>query len=130
MKKELICTACPRGCHLTVERSDSDHLSGKDGVAVTGNMCPKGTAYGKQEMICPMRILTTTVACTVNGMRRLPVKTGAEVPLADIQLYRNEIRHFIVDKRTGYGDILGTICIEKYPDVKISVIATASTEEV
>ena len=40
--KEVICICCPRGCHLQVDPQ-------KD-YNVTGNACPNGAAYGREEL--------------------------------------------------------------------------------
>ena len=53
---ELICITCPKGCHLTVDE--------ENGFAVTGNACPRGEAYGKNELQHPVRVVTSTVRLT------------------------------------------------------------------
>ena len=40
--KNVICITCPKGCHLTVDE--------ENGFAVTGNSCPRGAEYGKNEL--------------------------------------------------------------------------------
>lgn len=69
--KEFICTVCPRGCHLKVDETT---------LTVTGNSCPKGAEYGKNEAVNPVRTLTTTVAITGGIHNRLPVRTDKPVP--------------------------------------------------
>ncbi len=71
--KELICIICPRGCHLTVDKTAAD-------ITVTGNACPRGAAYGKKEVTSPARVITSTVKVEGASHRRLPVKTNGEVP--------------------------------------------------
>ncbi len=39
--KEVICICCPCGCHLQVD-PENDYN-------VTGNACPNGAAYGREE---------------------------------------------------------------------------------
>ena len=51
--KEVICTCCPQGCHLQVDEAND--------YKVTGNGCPNGIAYGKEELTHPTRIITSTV---------------------------------------------------------------------
>ena len=51
--KEVICTCCPKGCHLQVDEAND--------YKVTGNGCPNGIAYGKEELTHPTRIITSTV---------------------------------------------------------------------
>ncbi len=70
--KELVCIVCPRGCRLQVDEDN--------GYAVTGNSCPRGAEYGKNELQHPTRVLTTTVRVTGGVHRRLPVKTSTAIP--------------------------------------------------
>ncbi len=68
---ELTCIRCPIGCSLTVTKN-------ADGtVTVTGNNCPRGAEYGKQEMLEPKRTITS-VKKIKNGT--LSVKTNKAVP--------------------------------------------------
>lgn len=70
--KELICIVCPRGCHLSV---DEEH-----GYAVSGNRCKRGEEYGRQELISPMRVITSTVRISGAACVRCPVKTDRAIP--------------------------------------------------
>ena len=133
MTKELICIACPRGCALTVTIDDTTNI-----IEVSGNSCPKGISYGKQEVLCPMRTLTTTVACKPtrhNGETtgfgepefiRLPVKTGCEIPLEEMTSMIEKIRTIIASAPVRYGDCLAQLTTEN--GTKIPILACASTE--
>ncbi len=133
MTKELICIACPRGCALTVTIDDATNI-----IEVSGNSCPKGISYGKQEVLCPMRTLTTTVACRSarhNGKMtgfgepefiRLPVKTGCEIPLEEMTSMIEKIRAITASAPVRYGDCLAQLTTEN--GTKIPIIACASTE--
>ncbi len=70
--KELICIVCPKGCHMKVDEDN--------GYTVTGNGCPRGGEYGKTELTCPTRVVTSTVRCTGGAYPRCPVKTAGAVP--------------------------------------------------
>lgn len=70
--KNLICITCPRGCHLTVDE--------ENGFAVTGNSCPRGAEYGKNELQHPVRVVTSTVRIEGAAGARLPVKTDRPLP--------------------------------------------------
>ena len=70
--KEVICTCCPQGCHLQVDEAN--------GYKVTGNGCPNGIAYGKEELTHPTRIITSTVRIAGGLYPRCPVKTAQPVP--------------------------------------------------
>ena len=70
--RELVCIVCPRGCRLRVDE--------ENGCAVTGNSCPRGAEYGKNEVSNPTRVLTSTVRLSGGRYRRCPVKTESAVP--------------------------------------------------
>ena len=69
MKTELTCIVCPRGCHLTVDEN----------LNVTGNSCPRGAEYGKQEVTDPRRTVTSTVKCDSVDFAVCPVKTKGDI---------------------------------------------------
>ena len=71
MKKELICISCPLGCHLTVD---------VDNKTVTGNTCKGGEVYGLNEVINPVRVITSTVKIEGARLPVLPVKTNGAIP--------------------------------------------------
>ena len=70
--KNVICITCPKGCHLTVDE--------ENGFAVTGNSCPRGAEYGKNELQHPVRVVTATVRIEGAAGPRLPVKTDRPLP--------------------------------------------------
>lgn len=70
--RELVCITRPRGCRLTV---DEEH-----DCAVTGNACPRGAAYGRSEVLHPVRTVTSTVRIRDAAIPRLPVKTDRPLP--------------------------------------------------
>lgn len=69
MIRELICIRCPRGCHLKVDEQ----------LNVEGNLCPRGQAYGKQEVSDPRRILTSTCRIDSSKVRVVAVKTASDI---------------------------------------------------
>ena len=68
----IICITCPKGCHLSVDE--------ENGYAVTGNSCPRGAEYGKNELLHPVRVVTSTVRIDGAMLPRLPVKTDRPLP--------------------------------------------------
>ena len=74
MKKEIICTVCPRGCHIMVE-------GGKEAVAsAAGYGCKRGLEYATAEFTHPVRILTTTVKMAGVENDLLPVRSSRPIP--------------------------------------------------
>ncbi|MBQ7879998.1 MAG: DUF1667 domain-containing protein [Clostridia bacterium] len=78
MKKEIICTVCPRGCHVIV---DGD---GKNIVSIDGYGCKRGLTYAEAEYSDPVRILTTTVKVEGKANELLPVRSKIPMPQAKL----------------------------------------------
>ena len=74
MKKEIICTVCPRGCHIMVEGDGEQVLSAE------GYSCKRGLEYANTEYAHPVRILTTTVKIAGVQNDLLPVRSSQPVP--------------------------------------------------
>lgn len=74
--KELICIVCPKGCHLKVDE--------ENGCRVTGNACPRGAVYGREELLNPVRTVTTTMRVENGTGPRVPVKTAMPIPKSRI----------------------------------------------
>jgi len=97
--KEMICIVCPIGCRLTV-------TDGPEGITVTGNQCPRGETYAKEETTNPRRMVTGTVAKAGGG--RLPVATSQPVPKAQTFAVITALRTITAPANTKMGDILVT----------------------
>ncbi len=72
MKRTLTCIICPMGCTLNAELENGKVLS------VSGNTCPRGAEYAKQECTNPMRTVTSTVRCENGSV--VSVKTDRMIP--------------------------------------------------
>jgi CxxC motif-containing protein len=70
----LVCIACPIGCPLTVTPLPDG------GAEVSGNRCPRGDVYGREELLAPRRIVTAVVPTDSRQFPFAPVRT--DVPLA------------------------------------------------
>ena len=93
MTKELTCIECPKGCRITVELIDGEVKS------VKGNDCPRGKKYAESEVVCPMRVLTTTVRCSSGEM--VSVKTDKPVKKAELFELMEKINGKIVAGKNG-----------------------------
>jgi CxxC motif-containing protein len=79
--RTLTCITCPVGCTLTVSMQNGDFV-------ITGNRCPRGAAYAREELTAPKRVVTATAALIFDGgplnqeppVRRVPVRTSAACP--------------------------------------------------
>ena len=99
------CTTCPSECLLTVEvERDADGVA--EARSVAGNSCPRGDKFAHQELICPMRVLTTTVAVSGGEEALLPVRTAEAIPLALHAQAMTLIRGLVVNAPIRMGDVV------------------------
>ncbi len=114
---ELICITCPKGCHLKVDEENN--------YAVTGNSCPRGAEYGKNELKNPKRVITSTVRTNSNEHPRCPVKTAGAVAkgkMFDVMALLDDITLTAPIK-------VGDIVIENVLDTGINIVACKNIEK-
>lgn len=100
----LNCTTCPSECLLTVEVERDADGAVVEVRSVTGNSCPRGDKFAHQELTCPMRVLTTTVAISGSDEVLLPVRTAEAIPLALHAQAMDLNRGLVVDAPIRMGD--------------------------
>lgn len=100
------CTTCPSECLLTVEVKRGADGAVAEVHSVTGNSCPRGDKFAHQELTCPMRVLTTTVAVSGGDEALLPVRTAEAIPLELHAQTMDLIRGLVVDAPIRMGDIV------------------------
>lgn len=100
------CTTCPSECLLTVEVERGADGAVAEVRSVTGNSCPRGDKFAHQELTCPMRVLTTTVAVSGGGEPLLPVRTAEAIPLALHAQAMALIRGLVVNVPIRMGDVV------------------------
>ena len=100
------CTTCPSECLLTVEVERDADGAVIEVRSVTGNSCPRGDTFAHQELTCPMRVLTTTVAVSGGDEALLPVRTAEAIPLALHAQAMDLIRGVVVEAPIRMGDVV------------------------
>ena len=98
MKKDLICVICPKGCPLAAEVEDGKVIS------VSGNTCPRGKTYAENEILNPVRTLTTTMK-TDNG-KFVSVRSNAQLSKDKLFDYMDIINHTTAKTPVEIGDVL------------------------
>jgi CxxC motif-containing protein len=98
MKTSLTCIECPIGCQIEVEVEN-----GKP-VSITGYTCLRGKSYAESEVICPRRVVTSTVKATDGTL--VPVKTERPVKKSDIFAVMQKINKATVTLPVKIGDIV------------------------
>lgn len=114
------CTTCPSECLLTVEVERDADGAVVEVHSVTGNRCPRGDKFAHQELTCPMRVLTTTVAVSGGDEALLPVRTAEASPLELHAQAMNFIRGLVVNAPISMGDIV----LENLLNTGIDLIAS------
>lgn len=95
MSRKMTCLLCPRGCLLTVD----------DDGTVSGNYCPRGLIYAKQEMSEPKRMLTFSVKIE-NEQGPLPVKTSNSIPKDKIFDVVEYLKTVTVSKPISFNQVI------------------------
>ena len=102
---EITCIVCPKGCRLAVDE-DND-------CAVSGNSCERGVKYGRQEVLDPRRVLTSTVILEGSALRRCPVRTSKPISKSKLFEVMDVVNSLKIAAPVKIGqvlvaDILGT----------------------
>jgi len=106
-EKEIICVSCPMGCRITVQAKEGDIIS------ITGNDCPKGIKYAKEEFINPLRILPTTVKVI-----------GGEFPLVSVKTEKAILKRLLLKAMAEIAEIEVEAPVEIGQVIKDDLIGT------
>ena len=102
---KLICIKCPRGCELDI-----------NGDNITGNMCPRGVDYAREELTNPKRIVTYLIK---SDYGIVPVKTDVEVPKSMI----DEVLDYMATIKIGKVEI-GQVIAENILNTGANIVVT------
>jgi len=116
MEQVITCINCPVGCRMTVTTNEVGEF-----LSVSGNTCPRGANYARQEVTMPERMITAVLPVSGSAVP-LSVKTASPVPkklIPDVMaaLSRLNLSAPIAAGESVLDNVLGT---------GVSVIATRS----
>ena len=114
MKKEIICTVCPRGCRIQVEGQ------GDTVISVEDYGCKRGLEYASAEFAHPVRILTTTVKTDSEKCPLLAVRSSKPIPKEKQMDCMAVIRTVLAKAPVKRYDVL----VENICDTGIDIVAT------
>jgi len=118
MIKEITCITCPKGCSISVEY-DIVSDEGSNSIAnctassnngqkiiksVTGYTCERGKNYATQEVLCPERILATTIKIEEGGL--LPIRSRTAIPKEKMMQAMHEICASSIHAPVKMGDVV------------------------
>jgi len=117
--REFLCIRCPKGCRLKVVRKG-------DEIKVEGNECPLGEKYGREELLNPRRIVTSTVKIKNAMYPRLPVRTAEPVPKDKIMDVIKALKGVVIEAPVKRGQVV----LDDVANTGVPVIAERDMERV
>ena len=118
MEQIITCINCPVGCRMKVTLNDRGEF-----VSVSGNTCPRGEKYARQECTLPLRMITAVIPAS-GSSTPLSVKTAQPVPKHLIFSVMDELKKVQVSAPVRMGQVI-------LPDVcgtGVNIIATRPLE--
>ena len=116
--RQVICIGCPLGCLVTVDKKEDGTLE------ITGNTCPKGEAYARNEFTAPVRTLTSLMKVEGRRNQVVSVKTSGEIPKEKIKECMG-----LLNKATATAPIhVGDVLIPDIAGTGKDIVATSELE--
>lgn len=120
--REFTCIVCPNGCSITAEYDEGGVIS------VSGNRCPRGAEYVRQEIVSPMRTVTTTIPVEGGELPLCSVRLTAPIPKAELFNAVAEIRKHSITAPTKVGQVVVHNILGYDSDVIVTKNVRASNE--
>ncbi len=99
LDREITCIVCPTSCRIQITGT-------MDEPEITGYTCKRGLEHARNELYCPMRMLTSTVKILGAKFRVMPVISTKEVPKDKMKDCLEEIYRIQVTAPVQEGDII------------------------
>ncbi len=100
MEQMITCINCPVGCRMNVQLSDRGEF-----FSVSGNTCPRGARYARQECTAPERMITAVIPVAGSPVP-LSVKTAVPVPKKMIRAVMSALSDVQVVLPVHAGDVI------------------------
>jgi CxxC motif-containing protein len=97
----VICIGCPLGCRISLNRGKNGKITVRKGAH-----CRVGEKYSREEVLNPVRLLTTTVKTGKEDFPLLPVRTSRPIPRALLLRSVRSARELRVNPPVKLGDVL------------------------
>ncbi|MDD7201818.1 MAG: DUF1667 domain-containing protein [Sphaerochaetaceae bacterium] len=116
MLKTFTCIRCPNGCEVTIDTRSS---------GTSGNCCPKGAEYAREELLGPMRTIASSILVEGGDQPLVSVRLSKPIPKAQIFPVMEQIRKARVQAPVKAGAVL----IANVLGLGSDVIATRSIDK-
>lgn len=118
MKNEITCIICPIGCRLIVEYEDDTIID------IKGFECKKGKKYASEELLNPVRTLTTTIIVKNGEIPLVSVKTDKPIPKDKLFEVMDAVSEIEVHSPLSIGDVL----VKNVLGLNVDIVATKNVE--
>ena len=117
---EMTCIGCPKGCDVTLT------AEGEEIISITGNTCPKGIEFAKNEFLHPVRTFTGSMDAegSIEGAKTVSCRTEKDIAKKDMLLVAKEVKKHVVKLPVMVGDVL----IENVCGTGVNIIATKNVQ--
>jgi CxxC motif-containing protein len=89
-------------------------------ISVTGNKCPRGDKYARQEVEAPMRTLTTAVLTRGLELKMLPVRTNKPIPKSKLLPAMDAVKRITLTSPVKTGAVV----VENLLGLGVDLVAT------
>ena len=100
MNRVFTCILCPNSCDIEIDVKDNVILR------IDGNGCARGKEYVEQEIINPLRIITTSVLVDGGELPLVSVRLSKPIPKSRIYEVMAEIKKQRLTAPVKMGDII------------------------
>lgn len=118
-KKSMICIVCPNSCQLDAEYSEQQEIS------VTGALCKKGVEYAKNEILNPVRMLTSSVKVKGGQLPLVSARTSKPIPKGKIFEVMEVIKKLEVSAPVRINQVL----LANLLNLGVDLVATRDVEK-
>lgn len=108
---KTICIMCPMGCPLDITEKNGE-------VTVCGNTCKRGELYGRDEYVCPKRVVTSLVRLRTGGV--VSVKTNKQIDKHLIGEVLGELKRVTLTPPLSIGDVVVKNVAESGADIVVT----------
>ena len=116
--EHITCILCPIGCNIKINKNKKK--------IIEGAKCDKGIEYATNEMLNPMRILTTSVIVKNGIIPLVSVKTNKPIPKNKIF----EMIKIIKNTKVKAPILIGDIIIKNILETGSDIIATKTVKKI
>jgi len=115
--RKVVCVLCPLGCKIRIELDEEGNI-----LSISGNKCPRGEGYAKDEIKDPKRVVTTSVKVLDGELPLASVKTDGPIPKKYIFELMKILKSVEMNAPVNVGDVV----VRNIFETNVNVVITRS----